>query len=125
MAVSQQHWQRFWTFASPLLQQLFVQLQAGLRRALSMAATAAEYSAKQHIHSIWGETAFSDVWGGKVVAILGDIIAGVFVVGDIRDVIKYWFVDPFTSDWPWWANAIMGGVAFLGLIPVYGDILKR
>ncbi len=72
---------------------------------------------------LWGETAIPG-YGGGVVAFIADVIAGVLVYGDVRDVFKYWIWRPLWGEGPWWMNLLMGAVAFLGLIPFFGDGLK-
>lgn len=72
---------------------------------------------------LWGETAIPG-YGGGVFAFIADVIAGVLVYGDIRDIFKYWIWRPLWGEGPWWLNLLMGAVALLGIIPVVGDGLK-
>ncbi|WP_446399410.1 hypothetical protein [Coleofasciculus sp. C1-SOL-03] len=74
---------------------------------------------------IWGEVVFDDVWGAEVVAFIGDFIAGVLIIGDIRDIVKWGFIKPVlfgegysTENW------LMIGIAAFGLIPLIGDAGK-
>lgn len=74
---------------------------------------------------IWGETAFPEAWGGDFLAFVGDVIAGILVYGDIRDVVKWGLIKPiFMGEGFSWLNLFMIGVSLLGLIPFVGDILK-
>ena len=73
---------------------------------------------------IWGEVVFDDVWGAEFFAFLGDLIAGIVVYGDIRDIIKYLIVYPIMGKGPWWLNLLLASVAVLGIIPLFGDALK-
>jgi hypothetical protein len=73
---------------------------------------------------IWGETAIPG-YGGGFFNFVGDIIAGILVVGDIRDLFKYGLWRPFiTGEGPWWLNLGMFILTVLFLIPFYGDIGK-
>ena len=72
----------------------------------------------------WGETLIPG-YGGEVFALVADIIAGVFVLGDIRDLFKYGIWRPFiTGQGPWWLNLTLFVVTLIGLIPIFGDIFK-
>jgi Mg/Co/Ni transporter MgtE len=74
---------------------------------------------------IWGETAFPDAWGGEVVAFIGDLIAGVLVYGDIRDIVKWGIIKPFIMGEGFgWLNLLMMGISLLGVIPLVGDAFK-
>ncbi len=72
---------------------------------------------------IWGETAIPG-YGGGVFAFIADVIAGVLVYGDVRDIFKYWIWRPLRGDGPWWLNLLLGSLALVGLIPLVGDGLK-
>ena len=73
---------------------------------------------------IWGETAIPG-YGGEVFAVIADIVAGVLVYGDIRDLFKYGIWRPFiTGEGPWWLNLTLFVVTLIGLIPLFGDIFK-
>jgi len=72
---------------------------------------------------IWGETLFPDLWGAGVFAFIGDLVAGVLIIGDIRDIVKYliyWAIGKV----PWWFALGMIVIAAIGIIPVYGDVIK-
>ncbi len=72
---------------------------------------------------IWGETAIPG-YGGGFFAFLGDLIAGVIVIGDVRDILKYLIINPLLGKGPWWFNLLMIGIAAIGIIPLFGDGLK-
>ncbi len=72
---------------------------------------------------LWGETAIPGA-GGGVVAFIGDLIAGILIYGDVRDIIKYGLIRPLQGEGPWWFNLTMVVIAAIGLIPVFGDIFK-
>ncbi len=73
---------------------------------------------------VWGEPVFTDIWGAEFFTFLGDLIAGILVWGDIRDIVKYWIIYPLQGKGPWWLNVLLGGVAILGIIPIIGDGFK-
>ena len=73
---------------------------------------------------IWGETLIPG-YGGEVFALIADIIAGVLVWGDLRDLFKYGIWRPFiTGEGPWWLNLTLFVVTLIGLVPIAGDIFK-
>jgi hypothetical protein len=72
---------------------------------------------------LWGETAIPG-YGGGFFAFVADVIAGVLVYGDVRDIIKYWIVYPLMGEGPWWLNLLLGALAVVGLVPLLGDGLK-
>lgn len=71
---------------------------------------------------IWGETAIPG-YGGGFFAFLGDLIAGILVYGDIRDIFKYLY-RLMTGKGPRWLNVLLILVAAIGIIPLFGDGLK-
>jgi len=74
---------------------------------------------------IWGETAFPDAWGAGVISFIGDVIAGVLVYGDVRDIVKWGLIKPiFMGEGYGWLNGLMIGFSLIGLIPLVGDAIK-
>jgi len=73
---------------------------------------------------LWGETAIPG-YGGGFFAFIADVIAGVLIIGDIRDLFKYGIWRPFiTGEGSWWLNLTMVILTVVFMIPVAGDILK-
>lgn len=73
---------------------------------------------------LWGE-AISEDYGGKWFAFAGDVIAGLVVFGDLRDIFKWGLWKPFIMGEGWTnENWLMIGLAVIGLIPLLGDIGK-
>jgi hypothetical protein len=74
---------------------------------------------------IWGEAVFPDAWGAGVVVFVADLAAGVLVIGDIRDVLKWGLINPFIRGQGWsWLNTLMLGASLFGIIPLIGDVTK-
>lgn len=74
---------------------------------------------------IWGETAFPEAWGAGVIAFIGDLVAGVLVFGDIRDIFKWGFWKPVVMGEEWtWLNGMMIGLGLFGIVPIWGDVAK-
>lgn len=125
---TQDWWLRFEEQMSQHLAGVFTAIKVGWTVGLPMFQSYAITASKQVVNLlwgvVWGEPWFPDVPGAGGVSFIGDLLAGIFVVGDIRDVLKYWFVRPFTSDDPWWFNAGMGLLSLAGIFPGLGDIVK-
>jgi predicted Zn-dependent protease with MMP-like domain len=121
-------WDEVIALALPLLRQAFAAFFASAAGIATAFLGALAWIGKQVVNLlwgfIWGETVFDDVAGAGVVSFIGDLLAGVFIVGDVRDIIKWWFIMPWTTDYPWWFYALMGGIAIVGIIPFIGDIGK-
>ncbi|UZK70299.1 DNA/RNA non-specific endonuclease [Sphingomonas sp. S1-29] len=74
---------------------------------------------------IWGEAVFPEAWGAGAIVFIADIVAGVLVYGDVRDIFKWGFWKPVVMGEGYgWLNALMIGLALLGIIPLVGDIAK-
>lgn len=73
---------------------------------------------------IWGDPWFDQGWWGNIVAFAGDVVAGAFIWGDVRDLIRYIFVE----DWHWTnliviVFAIVGIAASIFATPLGGGIV--
>jgi len=99
----------------------------GIIYVVGVVAVAALWVGAQVINIIWGflwgETAIPG-YGGGFIAFVFDVVAGVLIYGDIRDLFKYAIWRPLWGEGPWWLNVAMIVVTLIGLIPVGGDIFK-
>lgn len=64
---------------------------------------------------IWGEVAI-DVPGALVFAIIGDIIAGILVYGDLRDIFKHVILKWIMGEEITWVDWLIAGMAAASLI---------
>jgi Mg/Co/Ni transporter MgtE len=73
---------------------------------------------------LWGDP-IDERWGGKWFAFAGDVIAGLLIFGDLRDLFKWGIWKPFVMGEGWtWENTMNILLALYGLIPIIGDLRK-
>ena len=73
---------------------------------------------------LWGDP-ISEDYGGKWWAFAGDVVAGLLIFGDIRDLFKWGIWKPFVMGEGWtWENTLNIVMALIGLIPIIGDLRK-
>ncbi len=74
---------------------------------------------------IWGEAVFPEAWGAGAIVFIADVVAGLLIYGDIRDLFKWGVWKPLIKGEEWtWLNTLMITLSLVGVIPLFGDAIK-